>query len=99
MSKIILSLTVINSRLDILSQIIQSILVQKTLPNIIHIFYSNKGTFNIEQAIDEDKILNVKLHLINYIKNNKINVELIFTNTINIGSFNKLIPALKTIQQ
>ena len=87
--KIIVSLTIIDSRLDLIINVIKSILTQSYLPDIIHIFYSSEPLF-YDNGISDDIINKLKDELENDIK-----TEILFTNTENIGSYRKLIPALK----
>ena len=100
--KIIVSLTTIDSRLDLIINVIKSILTQSYLPDIIHIFYSCEPLF-YDNGISDDTINKLKAELENDIKNQiknqseyqSIKTEILFTNTENIGSYRKLIPALK----
>ena len=87
-NKLIISLTTIDSRLDLISNVIKSILTQTYLPDIIHIFYSSEPFF-YDNGISDD--------IINKLKDEykTIKPEILFTNTENIGSYRKLIPALK----
>ena len=88
---VIISLTTIHSRLDILPKTIESILNQSQLPDIIHIFYSNEP-FMFDEGISDSEINKIAydLQLINIDK-----IKIFFTNTENIGPYRKLIPALK----
>ena len=89
--KIIVSLALNESRLDLLQTIVNNtvnnILLQSYLPDIIHIFYSTESlaysdTINVLNTIIDTKTMNTKL-------------EIIFTNTENSGYHRNLIPALK----
>jgi hypothetical protein len=89
--KIIVSCTIIKSRLHLLKQIIMNMFEQTIRPNIIHIFYSSEPLY-FDDGIDKKTIqaLNEEIDLMNY-----YNVQVIFTETKNIGPYRKLLPALK----
>lgn len=89
--KIVISLTTIDSRLDLLKSVIVNLFEQTLKPNIIHIFYSHDPLF-FDNGISNIVIAKLleELDLINF-----FDIELIATPTENIGSYRKLIPALK----
>ena len=92
--KLIVSLILNESRLDLLqtivTNIVNNILLQSYLPDIIHIFYSTESLSYI------DTINKLKNKLENELENElETKTKIIFTNTENIGSYRILIPALK----
>ena len=88
---LVVSLTTIDSRLELLKKTITSLFYQTVQPDVIHVFYSNEPLFYDNGITDETiKNVNNELQLVNI---NKIN--LYFTKTENIGPYRKLIPALK----
>jgi len=89
MENIVISLTVIDSRISNLSKVINSILNKKTLPNIIHIFYSDTKNI-VDNGISESDS-----ELKNIIQPINNNVEIKISKTDNIGPYRKIIPALK----
>jgi hypothetical protein len=91
MSKVVISLTTINSRIESCKKTIISLFNQTFKPHIIHIFYSNDPLF-YDTGISDD-IINELYNEISIINIYKINI--IFTKTNNIGPYRKLIPALK----
>ena len=90
-NSIVVSVTVIDSRLDLLKRTLVSIFNQTQKPDILHVFYSNepmlydKGISDdtMQQFREEMELLNVSA------------AKLIITKTPNIGPYRKLIPALK----
>jgi hypothetical protein len=90
---IILSLTTIKSRVKNLPKILTSILNKNILQYTIHIFYSNSKNIYDEGCSDNDLFDLMKF--IN--KNNDENkdVKIFLSETVNIGPYRKLIPALK----
>lgn len=87
MQNIVISLTVIDSRINNLNKVINSILNKKTLPNIIHIFYSDTKNI-VDNGISESEINNLIQSI-----NNKVEIKI--SKTDNIGPYRKIIPALK----
>lgn len=90
--RIIVSLTTISPRLELLKKVIVNMFEQTIRPNIVHIFYSHDPLF-YDNGIDSQTIskLNKDIDLINF-----YNIQVIFTDVNNIGPYRKLIPALKT---
>jgi predicted Ser/Thr protein kinase len=94
MENIVISLTTIQSRIKNLPKVINSILNKNTLPNIIHIFYSDTENIYDKGCSDED--ISIFLDTINsYNNNNKNNVEIKLSKVDNYGSYRKIIPALR----
>ena len=88
---LVVSLTTIDSRIELLKKTITSLFYQTVRPDVIHVFYSNEPLFYDNGITDETiKNVNNELQLVNI---NKINIY--FTKTENIGPYRKLIPALK----
>jgi hypothetical protein len=89
--KIVISLTTIDSRLELLKKVILNLFRQTLKPNVIHIFYSNDPLF-YDNGISDMIMANFvkEIDMVNY-----FNIEIIQTPTKNIGSYRKLIPALK----
>lgn len=94
-NNIVLSITTIGSRIHNLPKILNSIINKTELSFIIHIFYSNEpklldiGCDDCSKHMEE---LNKFISRINS-TNDKIQIKL--TKTKNIGSYRKIIPALK----
>ncbi len=88
---VVISLTTISSRLDLLKKVIVSLFEQSVKPDIIHVFYSTTPLF-YDLGITHQQIREIEseLQLVNV-----CHIQLIFTPTENIGSYRKLIPALK----
>lgn len=88
---LVVSLTTIDSRIELLKKTITSLFYQTVQPDVIHVFYSNEPLF-YDNGISDEIIQNIndELQLVNI---NKINIY--FTKTKNIGPYRKLIPALK----
>ncbi|ATZ80191.1 hypothetical protein BMW23_0131 [Bodo saltans virus] len=89
--RIVVSLTTISSRLELLKKVIVNMFEQTIRPNIVHVFYSHEPLY-YDDGIDNATIskLNKEIDMINF-----YNVQVIFTAVDNIGSYRKLIPALK----
>jgi len=89
---LVVSLTTIDSRLDLLKKTIVSIFNQTLRPDSIHIFYST-DPFLYDKGIPETVIqeFDNEIQLVNFSQ-----IPLYFTKTSNIGPYRKLIPALKT---
>ena len=93
MDKIVISLAIINSRLNNLINIINNIINQSLKPDILHIFYSD-NKFLLDEGINEKDIIKIiELAELKYNTNQIVDIKL--TKTENIGSYRKLIPALK----
>lgn len=90
-NKIVVSLTTIESRIELVKKVITNLFDQTLKPNVIHIFYSNEPLF-YDSGIDNLTMSNLikELDLINF-----YNIEIIASVTKNIGPYRKLIPALK----
>jgi GR25 family glycosyltransferase involved in LPS biosynthesis len=90
-NRIIVSLTVIDSRLGLLKRVVQSIFEQTRQPDIIHIFYSREP-FLYDKGIQPEQMVLIynELQLTNL-----SNISLIVSETPNIGPYRKLIPALQ----
>jgi len=91
---IVISLTTIKSRISNLSQIIKSILDQDTLPDVINIYYSKENHL-FDEGCDDLDINNLKESINNLLGLYKKNVIVKISQTANIGSYRKLIPALR----
>ncbi len=91
MSKIILSITTIKSRINNLPKILLSIINKNKSDYTIHIFYSSESNI-LDDGCDLDDITELE----KFIKsNNKTNVQIKLSKTENIGPYKKIIPALK----
>lgn len=84
--KIIISLTIINSRLHFLPSIINNILNQTLQPDIIHIWYSATPLFYDT---------GIQLEEIEFTLTSLLNSKIDITEVKNIGSYRKLIPVLQ----
>jgi len=91
---IVISLTTIKSRISNVSQIIKSILDQDTLPDVINIYYSKENHL-FDEGCDDLDINNLKESINNLLGLHKKNVIVKISQTANIGSYRKLIPALR----
>ena len=88
---IVISLTTIDSRIELVKKTILSLLSQTEKPDVIHVFYSEESLFYDNGICDEViNALNSEIQIVNINK-----THLYFTKTQNIGSYRKLIPALK----
>jgi hypothetical protein len=91
MSKIVLSITTIKSRISNLPKILSSIINKNKSDFVIHIFYSLELNI-LDDGCDSNDIEQLE----NFIKSNdKTNVQIKLTQTENIGPYKKIIPALK----
>lgn len=91
---IVISLTTIKSRIANLNQIIKSILDQYTLPDVISIYYS-KEKHLFDEGCDDIDINNLRCSIDNLLVLSKKDVIVKITQTTNIGSYRKIIPALR----
>jgi tRNA A-37 threonylcarbamoyl transferase component Bud32 len=90
--QIIISLTTISSRINLLKKTLTSLINQTYKADIIQIYYSNEG-YLLDDGIN-DIIINElynEIKLIDFYQNN-----IIFTKVPNIGSYRKLVNAVQT---
>lgn len=89
MNKVILSITTIKSRIKNLKKILKSVLT-KTQPDIIHIFFSTEPN-HIDHGCSYEDFKDISEEC----DRKYPNVKIFFSEVENIGSYRKLIPALK----